>query len=485
MQDLHLGQRPFQILEVAPTAYRGVETLWLALDPSLIGVQEPTDWAFRKAVEAMKASMTEVNQQTPVVLDPNGTLLDGRKRVLAARQLGRKVYLVRLGDQISAVLGTIQQRLVADQQTVLRDAEDFYAWKLLFEMSPQASKHGGDRTKKEEGKIRFVDHEAKLTERSSRSISDLVRIDAEIPAEARALLHPDTKRSNHQGTLLRLTTVQKNDHVDVVRVTGRLIADPNISVGQAVSEEIRYQRLSHPCTLSETGEAYSLRTGDCVELMRQLEPDSIDAIVTDPPYMNDFLPKISGLAEQAARVLRPGGLFIAMYGQMFLPEFLARVSQHLTWHWQFCVLYPPECECPVRGRKINSHHRPVLVFSKGSYEGLMLPDVIAGGKKDKEWHRWGQSLKEFDWIVKHMTQADDLILEPFLGGGTTMIAALKNKRRCIGMDIDPQAIEMTRRRIELQISGPVVKPVVSADRTSVADDPIGLHAGNEHGQDAL
>jgi ParB-like chromosome segregation protein Spo0J len=457
MQNLHLARTTRShiplILELGRAATLAMETLWMTLEPALIPIQESAHNGFMAAVESITASIREVGQQSPIVLDNDGNLIDGRKRVLAAKMLGIKVYAIRFADQISAVVGNIEQRLVADQQTVLRDAEDFYAWKLLFEMSPLASKHGGDRTKKSGGHVKFVDHAARLTGRSGRSISDLVRIAALIPSEARELLHSDTKRSNHQGTLLSLTTVADRDKLDVVRVTGRLVADPNLSVGQAVSEEIRYQRLNQACTLPDSDEAYSLRTGDCVERMAEIETDSVDAIITDPPYMNDYLPKMSEMAEQAARVLRPGGLFIALYGQMFLPEFMARVGEHLTWHWQYVVVYPPECECPVRGRKINSHYKPVVVFSKGRYEGQMLPDLIQGGKKDKEWHRWGQSLKEFDWLVNRMTKPNDLLLEPFLGGGTTMIAALRNKRRCIGIDNDPRAVEMTRRRIELQVKG--------------------------------
>jgi DNA modification methylase len=71
-----------------------------------------------------------------------------------------------------------------------------------------------------------------------------------------------------------------------------------------------------------------------------------------------------------------------------------------------------------------------------------------GSKKSKEWHEWGQSLETFEWLVQKFTRPGDWILDPFCGGGTTLIAALKHKRRCITIDIDKEAIELVRCRIE-------------------------------------
>ena len=50
-------------------------------------------------------------------------------------------------------------------------------------------------------------------------------------------------------------------------------------------------------------------------------------------------------------------------------------------------------------------------------------------------------------IVKRFTKPGDTVLDPFCGGGTTGVAALKNGRKFIGVDIDEAAIETTKRRI--------------------------------------
>jgi len=68
--------------------------------------------------------------------------------------------------------------------------------------------------------------------------------------------------------------------------------------------------------------AWELRQGDCIELMRELPENSIDAIVTDPPYGLGFMGKAwdalpPGLdwARECLRVLKPGGHIVAFGGQ--------------------------------------------------------------------------------------------------------------------------------------------------------------------------
>jgi DNA modification methylase len=66
----------------------------------------------------------------------------------------------------------------------------------------------------------------------------------------------------------------------------------------------------------------------------------------------------------------------------------------------------------------------------------------------------GQSPKDAEYIMKYLTATNDLIIDPFLGGGSTAVACMNMNRRFIGIDIDPTAIERTKAnlRVNLEIS---------------------------------
>jgi len=54
----------------------------------------------------------------------------------------------------------------------------------------------------------------------------------------------------------------------------------------------------------------------------------------------------------------------------------------------------------------------------------------------------------FEHIIKHYTKEDDLILDPFCGGGVTVVESLKLKRKVIGVDLNPLATFITRMEVE-------------------------------------
>jgi site-specific DNA-methyltransferase (adenine-specific)/site-specific DNA-methyltransferase (cytosine-N4-specific) len=61
------------------------------------------------------------------------------------------------------------------------------------------------------------------------------------------------------------------------------------------------------------------------------------------------------------------------------------------------------------------------------------------------------------WFIKLFTLSGDIVLDPFIGSGTTAVAAIQLNRKYIGIDINKEYIELTKRRIsELQIQLPLV-----------------------------
>jgi len=52
------------------------------------------------------------------------------------------------------------------------------------------------------------------------------------------------------------------------------------------------------------------------------------------------------------------------------------------------------------------------------------------------------------WFIKLFTQIGDVVLDPFIGSGTTALAAQQLERRCIGIEIEPTYVELVRKRID-------------------------------------
>ena len=178
----------------------------------------------------------------------------------------------------------------------------------------------------------------------------------------------------------------------------------------------------------------------------KLEDESVNVIISDPPYPQKYLPLFENLATFSRRALKPGGSLLVMVGQSYLPEIISALAKHLKFQWviSYLTLGPAT---QIWQRKVNSNWKPVLWFVKGEYDGNWVGDVCKSDYIDKRFHAWGQSESGMVDIITRFSKLGDLILDPFCGGGTTGVAALRLKRRFIGIDSDPEAIEITKGRI--------------------------------------
>lgn len=216
---------------------------------------------------------------------------------------------------------------------------------------------------------------------------------------------------------------------------------------QAAQDEIT--KLASSLVISPN-EAYQLIAGDMQTECTELEAESIDVIITDPPYPKEFLPLYGQLAEQAARLLKSGGSLLAMCGQSYLPDIFNLMTPHLAYQWTISYQTPGGQSPQIWARKVNTFWKPILWFVKGEYIGKWHGDVIKSdvNDNDKRYHKWGQSESGTARLVEDYSLPGDLILDPFCGGGTTGLIAVQLKRRFIGIDIDPTQIAITQQRME-------------------------------------
>jgi len=196
-----------------------------------------------------------------------------------------------------------------------------------------------------------------------------------------------------------------------------------------------------PATVTTLG-TVEIRHGDLRTVLDDLA-GQVDAIITDPPYPAEFLDEFDALGDLAKRILKPGGLMVAMVGQTHLPEYLRRLGAHLPYRW--CGAYLTSGPATrVFGRKVGTKWKPLLIFGGTEF---ITQDVFASVADDKKHHHWGQSESGMADIVSRLTSSGQLIVDPFLGGGTTAVVCRDLGRRFVGCDVDGSAVSSSLERL--------------------------------------
>jgi len=195
------------------------------------------------------------------------------------------------------------------------------------------------------------------------------------------------------------------------------------------------------------GSGHSIITGDFREKGVEIPSNSVDLIFTDPPYNKQAVKLYDGLAEFGQRILRPGGLCLAYSGQVWFPHVLAAMREHLEYVWCFAVSFTGG---QLRYRKLNLHNawKPIVAFIKPPLDCWWEPfsDLISGGKA-KESHEWEQPEAEATYFIERLCPEKGMVVDPFCGSGTTLVAAKRLGRNFVGFEIDAGVAASARERI--------------------------------------
>ncbi|MDM7987263.1 MAG: site-specific DNA-methyltransferase [Smithella sp.] len=263
---------------------------------------------------------------------------------------------------------------------------------------------------------------------------------------------------------------------------------------------------------------YEIFLGDSAEVLRNLPDNSVDLIVTSPPYSDQrkktyggvshdsyvqwFLP----ISEQLLRVLKPSGTFILNIKEKvvdgerstYVIELILEMrkqgwlwTEEFIWHKKNS--YPGKWPNRFRDswerllqfnkkKKFSMYQEEVMVpmgnWAKSRLKNLSETDkqrdnskVGSGfGKNISNWltrdmayptnvlhlatecsnknHSAAFPEELPEWFIKLFTKEDDVVLDPFMGSGTTLYVALRMNRKAIGIDILEEYFEMVRLNIE-------------------------------------
>ena len=215
-----------------------------------------------------------------------------------------------------------------------------------------------------------------------------------------------------------------------------------------------------------------LYCGDCLEIMKGFPKESIDLVITDPPYgvgsneangidYKDEFYDVEKVSKELFRVLKEDSrAFIFTAQKTFIDVVKGFESNGFRLH-QTLIWFRPNLAGGTKKKTYDftSVYEQILNLHKGrpnkikKVEGLNNFDVLkyaqpqSNFKRDKRYHIHQKPLRLIEHLLLVSSNKTDLVLDCFAGSGTTPVAAERHGRRWIGIEINPEYCEITKKRI--------------------------------------
>ena len=219
---------------------------------------------------------------------------------------------------------------------------------------------------------------------------------------------------------------------------------------------------------------------DFLDIVHTIEDSSVDLIVTDPPYKttkrgiskntttgglvrsdlgkqgtifkyNDI--KIEEFMPHLYRVLKEGSHCYIMTNHVNLVEML-NVAKDCGFHFIKSLIWDKGNK--IMGQCYMSQFEYILFFRKGKHKKinycgtpdiLSIPNIKAKDEFGQNLHDTEKPVELMEILIKNSSNENDVVLDPFMGIGSTGVACKNLQRNFIGIEIDKRYFDIANTRI--------------------------------------
>jgi transcriptional regulator with XRE-family HTH domain len=402
--------------------------------------------------EALATSIkAEGGVQVPILVDEGNEILDGAHRYKIDPTCPRKMIAgldTPAQKKAAAILYNHARRnMTKEQREALRETCRLVALELAAELGAD----GGKRWSQEDigAKLGFSQETvSRWMAVDSVSVMHVHKTNIAAARKARTRIDWDDRRAIWQRAQQGMTHAQIAADYGVVRSRVTQIVHGYQTV---VDAEAKAEAEADARSVQQ-GE--HVLVGDMREVGAAIADNSVDLIFTDPPYDRKSLGLYQDLGAFAARVLIPGGSLICYTGHYALIELLPTLANHLRYHWLIALTHS-HGNRTFPGKFVHVGWKPLAWFTKGTRATKnIVRDCITGGAmggynptNKAVYHDWAQGEREAAYYVENLARRKGLVVDPFVGGGTTGAAAVKLGRRFVGIEINEKHARKAAGRI--------------------------------------
>ena len=189
--------------------------------------------------------------------------------------------------------------------------------------------------------------------------------------------------------------------------------------------------------------------GDCIDVMAHLPAQSVDFVLTDPPYLVRYHDRagrrvinddndawLKPAFRQMHRVLKPDAFAISFYGWNKVDAFMEawraaefRPVGHIVFRKPYAS----------KARYLAYRHESAYLLAKGfpAFPDRPPPDVLDWQYSGNRLHPTQKPVGILKPLIEAFSQPGNTVLDPFCGSGSTLAAAQELERRFIGIELDP------------------------------------------------